>query len=173
MSKILLRLSIVAAIGLLVTSYGFDKNLILTLILIIYGAIWLVGEWRSWTWTAFAGLLLITIAAAFGIWNHFAPLAMIVAGVIGIMAWNLSQHCRHLDRAAESDDIQSIERRHLIYLLGFGLLAIGISSASLLVQIRLTLTQAILLVFIATLSLGQLIRWLRETKSRPAVDAQK
>jgi len=93
---------------------------------VLLGIVWILAHWRKIYWFSTLGLFLTIIAAAYGVWNSFTTIWMLLGALGGLLSWDLSDFAMRLSYAAPTDDIQGMERRHLeragiVALLGFGL----------------------------------------------------
>ena len=76
-------------------------------------------------------LLVIIVAAAYGVWLEYPTVWMVLGALGGLLGWDLSDFARRLGYAAPMDDTRSMERRHLervgiVAALGLGLALLSI-----------------------------------------------
>jgi len=130
---------------------------------VLLGIVWILAHWRKIYWFSTLGLFLTIIAAAYGVWNSFTTIWMLLGALGGLLSWDLSDFAMRLSYAAPTDDIQGMERRHLeragiVALLGFGLALL-----SLVIHInRLAVEVAVGLILLAALGLTRLVIGLRK-----------
>ena len=131
--------------------------------LLILGVIWIVAHWRKNYWFSSAALFITLIAAAYGVWNGFTTIWMLVGALGGLLGWDLSDFARRLTFAARTDDVQGMERRHLERVGIVAALGLGLALLSLYVRIqRLAFEVAVGLILLAALGLTRLIVGLRK-----------
>ena len=80
---------------------------------VLLGIVWILAHWRKYYWFSALGLFLTIIAAAYGVWNSFTTIWMLLGALGGLLGWDLSDFAMRLSYAAPTDDIQGMERRHL------------------------------------------------------------
>src|SRR5512134_781290 len=162
MTILVLILSILLGTVSLATGYlqGDASNYSMWFLLL--GAIWLLTHLRKWYWFSSLALLIIVFAAAYGVWNEFPTVWMLLGALGGLLGWDLSDFARRLSYASPMDDTRSLERLHLervgiVAGLGFGL---AILSVVIRVE-RLAFEVAVGLVLLAALGLTRLVIGLR------------
>src|SRR4030095_12941227 len=105
-----LILSILLAIIALAIGYaqaGVDNY---SLWFLLLAAVWLIAHFRKWYWFSSIALLITIIAAAFGVWNGFPTIWMLLGALGGLLGWDLSDFARRLSYAAPMDDTRGMER---------------------------------------------------------------
>ena len=131
--------------------------------LLILGVIWIVAHWRKNYWVSSVALFIILIAAAYGVWNGFTTIWLLVGALGGLLGWDLSDFARRLSFAARTDDVQGMERRHLERVGIVAALGLGLALLSLYIRIqRLAFEVAVGLILLAALGLTRLIIGLRK-----------
>jgi len=131
--------------------------------LLILGVIWIVAHWRKNYWVSSVALVIILIAAAYGVWNGFTTIWMLIGALGGLLGWDLSDFARRLSFAARTDDVQGMERRHLERVGIVAALGLGLALLSLYIRIqRLAFEVAVGLILLAALGLTRLIIGLRK-----------
>src|SRR5260221_10243051 len=98
---------------------------------VLLGVVWILAHWRKLYWFSALGLFLTLIAAAYGVWNSFATVWMLLGALGGLLGWDLSDFAMRLSYAAPTDDIQGLERVHLervgvVAVLGFGIALLSV-----------------------------------------------
>ena len=153
------------ALGTVTLAYGYSQAGLDTPSrwLLILGVIWIVAHWRKNYWFSSAALFITLIAAAYGVWNGFTTIWMLVGALGGLLGWDLSDFARRLTFAARTDDVQGMERRHLERVGIVAALGLGLALLSLYVRIqRLAFEVAVGLILLAALGLTRLIVGLRK-----------
>ena len=131
--------------------------------LLILGVIWFVAYWRKYHWFSSVALFIMLIAAAYGVWNGFTTLWMLIGALGGLLGWDLSDFARRLSYAARTDDVQGMERRHLERVGIVAALGFGLALLSLYIHInRLAFEVAVGLILLAALGLTRLVIGLRK-----------
>ncbi|MDQ3006753.1 MAG: hypothetical protein M3R47_15400, partial [Chloroflexota bacterium] len=68
--------------------------------LLILGVIWIVAHWRKYHWFSSVALFITLMAAAYGVWNGFTTIWMLIGALGGLLGWDLSDFARRLSYAA-------------------------------------------------------------------------
>ena len=130
---------------------------------VLLGVVWILAHWRKYYWFSALGLFLTIIAAAYGVWNSFTIVWMLLGSLGGLLGWDLSDFAMRLSYAAPTDDIHSMERYHLERVGVVALLGFGIALLSVFIHVkRLAFEVAVGLVFLAALGLTRLVIGLRK-----------
>ena len=130
---------------------------------LLLGVIWLGTHFRKWYWFSSIALLITIIAAAFGVWNGFPTIWMLLGALGGLLGWDLSDFARRLSYAAPMDDTRGMERLHMERVGIVAVLGFGLAILSLFVRIhRLAFEVAVGLILLATLGLTRLVIGLRK-----------
>jgi len=131
--------------------------------IISLGIIWLLSHWRRLYWFSSIALLLMTFAAAFGVWQDFPAEWMLIGALGGLLGWDLSDFAQRLRFAAPTDDIKGMERHHLARVGIVAALGLGLAYLSLVLQVkRLAFEVAVGLILLAVLGLTRLVMRLRK-----------
>ena len=127
------------------------------------GVIWLLAHWRRLYWFSSIALILMIVAAAYGIWSGF-PLHWMTFGALGgLLGWDLSDFYQRLRYAAPTDDVTGLERRHLARVGIVALLGGGLAVLSSVIQVRrLAFEVAVGLILLAAFGLTRLVMRLRK-----------
>ena len=129
---------------------------------ILLGVAWPVAHWRKWYWVSSAALLVMVVAAAYGMWRGFSTEWMILGALGGLLGWDLSDFARRLSYAAPADDVRGMERRHLERVGIVAILGLGLALLSVYVHVpRLAFEVAVGLIILAALGLTRLVMGLR------------
>ena len=158
-----MALSIV--IGTVSLAYGYSQAGLInpSRWLLILGVIWLVAHWRKYHWFSSVALFITLIAAAYGVWNGFTTIWMLVGALGGLLGWDLYDFARRLSYAARTDDVQGMEHRHLERVGIVAALGFGLALLSLYIHIqRLAFEVAVGLILLAALGLTRLVVGLRK-----------
>ena len=124
---------------------------------------WLVAHFRKWYWFSSLALLIMILAAAYGVWNQFPTVWMLLGAVGGLLGWDLSDFARRLSYASPMDDTRSLERRHLERVGIVAALGLGLALLSVFIHFqRLAFEVAVGLVLLAALGLTRLVIGLRK-----------
>src|SRR5215207_7048702 len=163
MTNIALVLSILLGTASLAMGYGQAGAADYSRWFLLLTVIWLIAHFRKWYWFSSIALLVTIIASAYGVWQGFATVWMLLGALGGLLGWDLSDFARRLSYAAPMDDTRSMERLHLervgiVAALGFGL---AILSVVIHIQ-RLAFEVAVGLVLLAALGLTRLVIGLRK-----------
>ena len=130
---------------------------------LVLAAIWLGTNFRKWYWFSSIALLIIIIAAAFGVWHEFPTVWMLLGALGGLLGWDLSDFARRLSYAAPMDDTRSMERLHMERVGIVAVLGLGLALLSVFIHIqRLAFEVAVGLVLLAALGLTRLVIGLRK-----------
>jgi hypothetical protein len=163
MTIIALVLSILLAGASLATGYmqaGADEYARWFLLLT---AVWLFAHFRKWYWFSSLALLITVFAAAYGVWQEFPAVWMLLGALGGLLGWDLSDFARRLSYAGPMDDTRGLERRHLERVGIVAALGLGLALLSVYIRInRLAFEVAVVLVLLAALGLTRLVIGLRK-----------
>ena len=130
---------------------------------LLLGAVWLFTYFRKWYWFASIALVLMIAAAAYGVWLGYAAVWMVLGGVGGLLAWDLSDFSRRLGYASPMDDTRALERRHLERVAIIAALGLGFALLSVVLRFeRLAFEVAVALLLLAVLGLTRLVIGLRK-----------
>jgi len=163
MTIIALALSILLGTISLAVGYAQGGAHAYSIWFLVLAAVWLITHFRKWYWFSSLALFLVISAAAFGVWQEFSTVWMLLGALGGLLGWDLSDFARRLSYAAPMDDTRRLERLHMervgiVAGLGFGL---ALLSVFIHVQ-RLAFEVAVGLVLLAALGLTRLIIGLRK-----------
>lgn len=125
--------------------------------------LWLLSQWRKVYWVSSIAFILVIAGAAYGVWNNFTTLWMLLGALGGLLGWDLSDFARRLSYAAPTDDIRGMERRHLARVGVVAVIGFGLAWLSAVIRInRLAFEVAVGLVLLAALGLTRLVVGLRK-----------
>jgi hypothetical protein len=130
---------------------------------LLLAVLWLFAHYRKWYWFSSIALLIIVVAAAYGVWREFPTVWMLLGAVGGLLGWDLSDFARRLSYAAPMDDTRGMERRHLERAGIVAALGVGLALLSIYIRInRLAFEVAAGLLLLAVLGLTRLVIGLRK-----------
>jgi hypothetical protein len=130
---------------------------------LLLAAVWLITHFRKWYWFSSVALLIIILAAAFGVWSEFPTVWMLLGALGGLLGWDLSDFARRLSYAAPMDDTRGLERLHMERVGIVSALGLGLALLSVFIHIqRLAFEVAVGLVLLAALGLTRLVIGLRK-----------
>ena len=153
--------SLVMGTGALAWAYYDDGQVYVSLGLLLIAVFWIISQLRRWVWVSALGLFLYTAAAGVGLWYDL-PFGWMLAGAIGaLLTYDLADFNRRLRYAAKTDDVQLMERAHLFRLAIFLFIGLGLSTVTLLVQLRFTFEWLAFLSLGTAWGLSMLVGWLR------------
>jgi hypothetical protein len=163
MTIIALVLSILLGTASLAMGYGQAGVTDYPRWFLILAVLWLIAHFRKWYWFSSVALLITIFAAAYGVWQGFATVWMLLGALGGLLGWDLSDFARRLSYAAPMDDTRGMERRHLERVGIVAALGFGLALLSLYVHInRLAFEVAVGLVLLAAFGLTRLVMGLRK-----------
>ena len=130
---------------------------------ILLGMAWIFAHFRKYYWFSSVAFFLTILGAAYGVWNNFTTVWMLLGALGGLLGWDLADFARRLSYAAPTDDIQGMERRHLARVGVVAALGLGLALLSTVIHVRrLAYEVAVGLVLIAALGLTRLVMRLRK-----------
>ena len=163
MTNIVLVLSILLGTASLAIGYSQAGAADYSRWFLLLAVIWLFAHFRKWYWFSSIALLVKVVAAAYGVWQGFATVWMLLGALGGLLGWDLSDFARRLGYAAPMDDTRGMERRHLERVGIVAALGLGLALLSLYIRInRLAFEVAVGLVLLAALGLTRLVMGLRK-----------
>jgi len=163
MTLIALILSILLGTASLAIGYSQAGSAVSSAWFPVLAALWLITHFRKWYWFSSIALLMIVVAAAYGVWNGYATVWMVLGSVGGLLGWDLSDFARRLSYASPMDDTRPMERRHLERAGIVAALGLGLALLSLFIHVRrLAFEVAVGLVLLAVLGLTRLVIGLRK-----------
>jgi hypothetical protein len=124
------------------------------------GLLWGLSIWRRWRWFSAIGLAATTLAAAAGLWINLPFGWMLVGGVGGLLAYDLSAFINRLRFAAPGEDSKRLERTHLARLGLLILLTLIFSSIAMNWQSEFSFEWAIFLGLASVWGVSLLVRWM-------------
>jgi len=163
MTTIALILSILLGTASLAMGYSQGGAPDYRLWFLLLAVLWLTTHFRKWYWFSSIALLLMIVAAAYGVWRGFPTVWLLLGAVGGLLGWDLSDFARRLSYASPMDDTRSMERRHLERAGIVAALGLGLALLSVFVHFqRLAFEVAVGLVLLAALGLTRLVIGLRK-----------
>lgn len=163
MTIIALVISILLGTASLAMGYGQAGATDFPRWFLLLAGLWLLAHFRKWYWFSSIALLSVIVAAAYGIWQGFPAVWMLLGAVGGLLGWDLSDFARRLAYASPMDDTRSMERRHLERVAIVAALGGGLAVLSIFIRFqRLAFEVAVGLVLLAALGLTRLVLGLRK-----------
>ena len=130
--------------------------------LVLMGIVWLLSYWRRLYWFSSIALLLMILAAAFGVWHDFRAIWMLLGALGGLLGWDLSDFAMRLRFASPTDNVEELERHHLMRVGVVAALGFGLALLSLFIHVRrLAFEVAVGLILLAAFGLARLVLRLR------------
>src|SRR5512141_1757115 len=131
MTIIALVLSILVGTASLAMGYGQAGATDYSRWFLVLAAIWLFAHFRKWYWFSSIALIIVVVAAAYGVWQEFPTVWMLLGAVGGLLGWDLSDFARRLSYASPMDDTRTMERLHMeragiVAALGGGLALLSV-----------------------------------------------
>jgi len=159
-----LYFSLWAGTSSLAWAYGLHGFAAIAGGLIAFGMVWTLSILRRWTWYTDAALILVTLAAAAGIYLAL-PFGWMLAGILGaLLTYDLSNFSHRLYASAQEQDSRLLEQAHLSRLGMFLIFAISFSSAAVLWQTQISFEWMVIFVLVVVWGLSRLLCWLRQEK---------
>lgn len=163
MTLLILLLSILLGTISLAIGYGQGGASVYSPWFLLLAVLWLVAQYRRWYWFSSIALLIAIVAAAYGVWQGFPTVWMLLGAVGTLLGWDLSDFARRLAYASPMDDTRPMERRHLERAGIVAALGLGLALLSVFIHFqRLAFEVAVGLVLLAALGLTRLIIGLRK-----------
>lgn len=126
-------------------------------------AVWLITHFRKWYWFSSIALIIVILAAAFGVWREFPTVWMLLGALGGLLSWDLSDFARRLSYAAPMDDTRGMQLLHMERVGIVAALGLGLALLSVFIHVqRLAFEVAVGLVLLAALGLTRLVIGLRK-----------
>lgn len=141
---------------------AFNKDWFLALTVVCVGALWLVGQWRGWTWTANTGLAGLVATAALAT-LYGAPAIWTLPGLLAaLVAWDLDRFTQRMPLEAHTNEKDALWRAHTRRL--FIVLVIGALPAvfALLLRVDLGFGWTLLLALLAIVGLTRAVAAMRQ-----------
>jgi hypothetical protein len=130
---------------------------------LLLAAVWLITHFRKWYWFSSIALMIVILAAAFGVWHEFPTVWMLLGALGGLLGWDLSDFARRLSYAAPMDDTRGLQRLHMERIGIVAALGLGLALLSVFIHVqRLAFEVAVGLVLLAALGLTRLVIGLRK-----------
>jgi len=163
MTIIALILSILLGSASLALGYSQGGAAISPIWFLVLAVLWLLAHFRKWYWFSSIALLITIIAAAYGVWQGFPTVWLMIGAVGGLLGWDLSDFARRLHYASPMDDTRNLERRHLGRVGIVAALGLGLALLSVFIHFqRLAFEVAVGLLLLAALGLTRLVIGLRK-----------
>jgi hypothetical protein len=128
---------------------------------LVFGLLWLVSQWRDWSWAASLGFFAFILAAGIGVWIRLNPILMAFSVFASLLAWDLSDFSHRLRRAAPEDDVSILEKKHLVRLACLGIIGLALMLATLVMHVKISFEWIFLLTVAAVAGMMQLVNRIR------------
>lgn len=162
MTLIALILSILLGTVSLAIGYGQGGAADFSRWFLLLAALWLFAHYRKWYGFSSLALVVIVLAAAYGVWLQYPAVWMLLGAVGGLLGWDLSDFARRLSFASPMDDTRGLELRHLERVAIVAALGLGLALLSVFLRFeRLAFEVAVGLLLLAALGLTRLVIGLR------------
>ena len=163
MTLVALVLSVILGTGSLAYAYSQADQVDLSRWFVWIGVLWILAHWRKIHWASSLAFLLIVLGSAYGVWNGYPTIWMLLGALGGLLGWDLSDFARRVRYAAPTDDIRGMESRHLTRVGLVAALGLGLAFLSAVIRVnRLAFEVAVGLVLLAALGLTRLVVRLRK-----------
>jgi hypothetical protein len=126
------------------------------------GALWALQQWRGREWASSAGLAAVVTAAAGGFLLGVQTGWLLAGVVAALTAWDLDQFELHLRQAGQVLGRPEMERRHLGRLVLADTIGLVLAIVALHLQFRFSFFATLFLAALLTLSVSELILYLRK-----------
>jgi hypothetical protein len=145
----------------LVAGYSNSRLSLVATGCFLIGLIWLLAEWRRWAWVALPAFFVLAGAAGIGAGMGLSPILMVLSVLGSLLAWDLNDFSRRLQRAAPEDDLKKLEKMHLVRLVILGAIGLSLSLMAMYLHLQISFGWIFLLAFAVVLGLMQLVKSLR------------
>jgi hypothetical protein len=151
----------IIAASTLIAAYGLGGLWLPGALILLLGALWILGQRADWRWLSWLMMILFAITAAVGILLDLTPVLLVVGLIAALSAWDLDEFAHQLRCVDVVEQEQALRRRHLRRLLaadGFGLL---FAILALSIQVNLSFGLGVVLGLLALIGLSRAIGFLR------------
>lgn len=162
MTVIALAASIIISIGSLAMGFAVAGFVIFARWILIFGAVWLFTQWRSWSWFSSLGLFVSILLSAIGVWVGLPSGWMFSGSIFALCAWDMTDFRHRMRFIAIDDNARGMERRHIARISILSFIGLFLASFAMLIRVQFTFEWGVLLVFVILLGLGQLVVWYRK-----------
>jgi hypothetical protein len=153
--------SIIISVGSLAWGYSDAGLDIVTRWILILGLLWLFTPWNSLRWFSSPALILIVLAAGFGLWFGLQPGWLFSSGIFALIAWDLTRFRYRLHFIPAKEDKRGVERRHIARLSFLSWIGLFLASITMLLRGQFSNDWGNLLITVLVLELTQFIAWIR------------
>ncbi len=160
MATIAMIINLLMGIGSLAWGYYNGSYTKVAFAILGLGLIWGWAIWHRWRWFPAIGLTATTLAAAAGLWINLPFGWMLVGGVGGLMAYDLSSFNNRLRFAAPGEDSKRLERTNLARLGLLIMMTLILSSIAMSWQSEFSFEWAIFLGLASVWGVSLLVRWM-------------
>jgi hypothetical protein len=153
----MLPLSIGLATLALLLGYGLAGLWPWMLPILAFGAFWLLGQARRWSWMSALGLIFYAATAAVGLLQRVEVSWMLSGLIPALVAWDLDGLAQRIESVQRVDGLDDLERHHLLRLALAVALGLFFTVAALSVRLELGFGVVVLLALLAILGLSRAI----------------
>jgi hypothetical protein len=161
LTSFVLYASITLGTGSLAIGYSRSDWSYLFPWILVFGAAWIIAQWRGWKWSPNIGLVLTVLVAAFGLTLEINSAWMVAGVLFSLIAWDLSEF-RERTQFAAVEDVPGMEKRHLARLGVLAAVGTVLASLPMLFHLKFGFGWLVFLVFVAALAFAQLVLWIRQ-----------
>jgi len=154
---------LLTAVAALAIGYAVGGYINWAFVIILFGGLWYFAHLRGAQGLETLLFFGYALAAAVGFWVQLAPLAMLVAMVAALGAWDLdhfSQRVRLVERAELTSGLNRNHLRRLAIIEGLGLLA---GLAALTSSLQIPFWTELLLVILAVYGISRMVIVVKNT----------
>lgn len=163
-SPIILYVSIVAAVSSLAVGFILAELPVVSVLVLVLGAGWILSEIRRWRWIGSLSLFLMIIGAAVGIIVEVSPIWAIMAAVLSLAAWEFGYFQRFIvisPWVRNEDLIKNRHQRRVIFVSVIGAVLAWVTTQ---IEIDIGFGVALLLAIISLMGLSRAVLYLRRSE---------
>lgn len=146
-------------LGLAVSSLAQAYALTYTLGVVATCGGWIVAMRKKWWWLSDLAFAALVGAAALGAWLKYPTLGLAFGACCSLVAWDLADFQRRLERADPADDLRTIEMLHLRRILSVAGIGMLLSALALLIPLQVAFGWIFLAGLLAMIGLWRLAAW--------------
>jgi hypothetical protein len=157
----LLSIGTILTTALLVGGCMVSRQWSLALLVLGFGAFWLVGQRQGWDDLASPVFLALVSLASLGIYWGASPFWLFLGTVAALATWDLSHFTNYLAQAEEVEAETALHQGHLNRLGLTVILSLLLGGIALVYQTEINFGAAVFLSLFLALSLGLAVRFVR------------
>jgi hypothetical protein len=127
----------------------------------IVGSLWLLLLRRRFSWVASSGMIVFGFAAGMGAWIGLSPVLMACSVLGNLLAWDLDDFSRRLQRAAPEDNLRQLGKMHILRLILMGGVGLSLILVASFIHLWISFGWMFLLALVAILGMVQMVNHLR------------